>query len=296
MRKNKLIMCCLLISRISFSNCIYAMEVNKDTSVLVDNYITNNELDDYLSIECEEESLEDYIHYKEISSRVYNTQKTLKYLGYYEGELTGIFDGKTLESLIIFQNKKGLVGNGRLTTSTLEKINNLRQQVEELENKEFNKRIQESRMKVKNEIKTTNSAKLVDWFKEGQYILPRKSIFKVTDVVTNKSFMVYRMGGINHCDVEPLTKQDTEIMRSIYGRWRWDRRAIVIQPQNSEIRIAASMAGMPHGKQHKTGNNFNGHFDIHLYNSKTHYDPSNGIYVAKIEPWHQQTLKLAVGK
>ena len=35
-------------------------------------------------------------------------------------------------------------------------------------------------------------------------------------------------------------------------------------------KLAASMSSMPHGIQYITGNNFNGHFDVHFKNSTRH--------------------------
>ena len=70
-------------------------------------------------------------------------------------------------------------------------------------------------------------------------------------------------------DTEPLTAEDTAIMKSIYGgSWSWDRRAILVM-YNGHV-YAASMNGMNHGTTTIADNNFDGHFCIHFYNSRTH--------------------------
>ncbi|WP_088070129.1 hypothetical protein [Gottfriedia luciferensis] len=99
-------------------------------------------------------------------------------------------------------------------------------------------------------------------------ILPKYSMFTVIDVESGKSFNVQRRAGSRHADVQPLTKEDTEIMKEIYdGNWSWRRRAVLILAHDNLI--PASMHGMPHG----TGslqNGFHGHFCIHFFGSTTH--------------------------
>jgi hypothetical protein len=103
-------------------------------------------------------------------------------------------------------------------------------------------------------------------------IIPNKSFFTIIDVETGLSFNVQRRAGSKHADVQPLTKKDTEIMKSIYsGKWSWDRRAILIQ-YNDRL-IPASMNGMPHGAG-ALQNGFPGHFCVHFYGSTTHKTPT----------------------
>ena len=82
-----------------------------------------------------------------------------------------------------------------------------------------------------------------------------------------------------------LTAINTKIMKSIYGHWSWKRRAILVR-YNGHV-YAASMNGMPHGTQTITGNNFDGHFCIHFYGSKTHGSK-------KVDAMHQKCVKEAM--
>lgn len=100
-------------------------------------------------------------------------------------------------------------------------------------------------------------------------LFARNSTATVTDVQTGLSFRIRRLYGTNHADVEPLTAQDTNVMRRIYGgSWSWDRRAVVVNI-NGRL-IAGSINGVPHGGQSIRNNNFNGHFCLHFQNSRTH--------------------------
>ncbi|HYF84479.1 MAG TPA: LysM peptidoglycan-binding domain-containing protein [Clostridia bacterium] len=130
----------------------------------------------------------------------------------------------------------------------------------------------------------------LDWFKEVQYIYEKGDTATVTDVETGKSFKVKRLYGRNHADSEPLTAEDTKIMKSIYGSWSWDRRAVIvtIEHKGVERKIAASMNGMPHGGESIGNNNFKGHFCIHFRNSRTHSG-------SRLDPGHQKAVKKAAG-
>lgn len=123
---------------------------------------------------------------------------------------------------------------------------------------------------------------LIAWERVNQIFT---SIARVIDVKTGLSFYVKRRGGYLHADCEPLTLQDAQIMKRIYGgSWSWERRAIVVEV--SGMRIAASMNGMPHGGQTIMNNGFDGHFCIHFLGSKLH---KNGQSCST----HQMMVRLA---
>ncbi|MEG0767647.1 MAG: peptidoglycan-binding domain-containing protein, partial [Clostridia bacterium] len=104
----------------------------------------------------------------------------------------------------------------------------------------------------------TQGVELLDWWRGGNVSFARFSMALVTDVETGRSFRVWRYGGDAHADVEPLTVQDTDCLRDIYGgEWSWDRRAIWLNV-NGRV-IAASMNGMPHDGYHLMTNGFDGH-------------------------------------
>lgn len=126
----------------------------------------------------------------------------------------------------------------------------------------------------------------LSWFDEVQYIFEKDEVAVVTDIKTGKSFKIKRLYGRYHADVEPLTKEDTAVMKSIYGSWSWDRRAIIVTVDGRNI--AASMNGMPHGGQQIDNNDFQGHFCVHFKGSKTHK-------ANRMDPSHQAAVKLAAG-
>jgi hypothetical protein len=117
-------------------------------------------------------------------------------------------------------------------------------------------------------LKTAHYGRSADW-EEAQDIIPKMAKFTVQDMETGLQFNVQRRAGSNHADVQPLTAQDSAIMKQIYGgEWSWKRRAIIVI--KDEHRLAASMHGKPHGGDGIPGNDFDGHFCIHFLGSTTH--------------------------
>ncbi|HHW11061.1 MAG TPA: LysM peptidoglycan-binding domain-containing protein [Firmicutes bacterium] len=123
----------------------------------------------------------------------------------------------------------------------------------------------------------------LDW-REANLLFPHASIARLIDVDTGLSFRVKRYYGHLHADVEPLTAQDTEIMKRIYGNYSWERRAVIVVI--GERYIAGSINGMPHGNYSIKNNNFPGHFCLHFRNSRIH---KTGL----IDSAHQAAVKKA---
>lgn len=149
----------------------------------------------------------------------------------------------------------------------------------------------------------------LDWWKEARYLLPRGTTFKVVDFKTGKSFMMKRTTGTNHADVEALTKQDTNIIKDIWGGFSWVRRPVIVEYNGRKI--AASLSAMPHaGNDNAKGgekvswrsgeygygynldyvknNGMNGVCDLHFLNSTRHKDGQK-------DPKHQESIKISSG-
>lgn len=151
----------------------------------------------------------------------------------------------------------------------------------------------------------------LDWFTEASYVFPIGTNATVIDYFSGKSFNIRRTIGSGHADCEPLTAQDTAIMKSIFGgTWSWVDRPIIVVVNGR--RIAASMAGMPHAGldaypadvnvsnrsdnygygpnyDYIKGNNMDGHFDIHFLGSLRHVD-------WQTDPTHQAMIKISANR
>jgi len=118
---------------------------------------------------------------------------------------------------------------------------------------------------------------LVDWQTEGKYLIKRNYTFTVVDVETGRQFKAVMIGGYNHADIEPATKADTEIMKQLFGEWKWSPRAVVVYING--MNIAASLSGMPHGADTVTDNGVNGMFDMYLKGSTSHSSSTSKVYL-----------------
>ena len=127
---------------------------------------------------------------------------------------------------------------------------------------------------------------LLDWeYANWFFNLGSKAV--IEDLQTGQKFQAYRIGGSNHADCEPLTIQDTEIMKGIFNnQWTWLTRPVLVHFEGRVL--AASMAGMPHSFDTVANNDFYGMFDLHFLNSRTHNTDS-------IDPKHQASVQKAAG-
>lgn len=203
-------------------------------------------------------------------SAVKKVQKRLKALGYYSGSIDGDYGNGTKTAVTKFQKRNGLTANGKVNSKTLAKLNSSSAKKASASDSGSG---------------GSGTTERLNWFNGGSSKIPKGATFKVKDIKTGKVFTVKRWSGGNHIDAEPASASDTKIMKSIYGHWSWKRRAVLVK-YNGHV-YAASMNGMPHGTQTIKGNNFEGHFCIHFYGSKTHGSK-------KVDAMHQNCVAEAM--
>jgi LysM repeat protein len=133
---------------------------------------------------------------------------------------------------------------------------------------------------------TPSYGELIEWSQASEIFSIGKTA-TITDFLTGKTFQTKRTYGVNHADVEPLTKTDTETMNGIWGGPTWDTRPIIVEVDGRYI--AAAMHNMPHSVQKIRDNNYNGHACIHFLGSRKHRDGS-------IWTDMQRNVKIAAGQ
>ena len=174
-------------------------------------------------------------------------QTNLKKLGFYTAYVDGSFGATTERAVKAFQKKYGLTADGVAGSATLKKI--------------------ESAVASASSGKITTEQ--LDWFNGGKNVIPNGAVFQIKDVSTGLIFSARRQSGGNHMDAEPLTAEDTAILKKINGgTFSWRRRAVLVK-YNGHV-YAASIYSEPHGTNTILDNNFDGQFCLHFYGSKTH--------------------------
>ncbi len=250
-----------------------------------------------------------------MGDEVLGLQEMLTSLGFYGGECDGVFGGGTMRAVRAFQREYGLGVDGVVGASTWDRLESelARARMKtyvvrpgdslwtiaakfgvgvqdiaranEIPDPSVIRVGQELRVPGAGDIPSRGDRSPVEalhWDKARNIF---RSYATVIDVRTGLAFRVKRRGGHYHADVEPVSSEDTAIMRRVYGgRWSWARRPIIVEV--GDRRIAASMNGMPHGGQSLRGNGFPGHFCIHFAGSRLHGS-------GKVDPEHQACVRKA---
>lgn len=161
-------------------------------------------------------------------------QTSLKELGYFTyPRTTGYYGSVTEKAVKRFQKDHGITPDGVIGKQTKGAL---------FGNKDTIKKSGITLMSTSSPV--SNKIGALDWFNKVQYIFDRGEIAKITDVNTGRTFQVKRTFGTNHADVEPLEKEDAEIIKDIWGGWQWTRRAVVVEVDGYVM--AASLSAMPH--------------------------------------------------
>jgi hypothetical protein len=221
-------------------------------------------------------------------------QELLIEKGYLNCEATGYFGPLTTQAVVSFQRDNNLTVDGIAGPETFKALTSEQPLPSRRENKGK---------------KVPKVGEYLDWFDEVQYIFKIDTVAIVTDVDTGLSFKVMRTFGHEHADSETLTAEDTAILKSIWGGWSWERRAVIVTIGDKHI--AASAVAMPHAGRDKypalktissrsggygrgtnldkiKENGMDGVICIHFKNSKLHKND-------KVDPQHQKMVKKAAG-
>lgn len=194
-------------------------------------------------------------------------QSKLKELGFLSGSVDGIFGSNTEKAVKTFQKSVGLVTDGIVGTKTIAALG-----------------VDLAKDKGASDDHVHGTARNMDWWTSDiQKIFAVGVVATITDVDTGISWKEKRFAGKNHADIQPLTKEDTAKLKTVYGHWSWKRRAVFVTINGENY--AASIHGMPHGGSN-LNNNFPGHHCCHFLNSRTHGSD-------KVDPNHQKMIAKA---
>lgn len=224
-------------------------------------------------------------------TEVAKLQEDLKKLGYFQLEATGYYGDITESAVRRMQSQHGLAQDGTVGGATTALVQKLVSQGYKAPAEQPKPQPQPNPAPSTPPKGGSSSDYLVSWFGGAENIFSIGSVATIYDIDSGLSFKAKRTYGYNHADTEPLTYNDAQTMKRIFGGWSWSRRAIIVETNGR--RMAASMAGMPHAGSDKAaanayvewrsgdygpgvnldtvkGNGFDGHFDVHFLNSKTH--------------------------
>jgi hypothetical protein len=252
-----------------------------------------------LSISQPAYALSSILKFGSRGEEVAQLQKLLNERAYLDHEPTGYFGALTAQAVINFQLDYGLKVDGIAGPETYGALTSA----------DISLPVKDDSETGDAQTETPETGEYLDWFEEAQYIFKESDIATVTDVDTRLTFQVMRTFGHEHADVETVTEKDTAILKSIWGDWSWERRAVIVSVNDRHI--AASLTAMPHaGKDDAPaleiipsrsggygrgtnldlikGNDMDGVLCMHFKNSNLHKDN-------KSDAQHQDMVKKAAG-
>ncbi|MCQ2437039.1 MAG: hypothetical protein MJ099_01425 [Clostridia bacterium] len=128
---------------------------------------------------------------------------------------------------------------------------------------------------------------MLDWFKGGSDVVKKGETAIIYDIMSGRSFNVYRNGGSNHGDFEPCTAADTKVMYEICGgKFSWDSRPVILIKGSKYVACAINTQYHTNGNPLIPNNGYDGVFCLHMVNSKTHGTD-------KVNESHQAAIRAA---
>ena len=182
------------------------------------------------------------------SDQVRSIQEVLSSEGFYTGELDGIFGHGTELAVRSFQEAHKLLADGIVGKETLAHMFELGDHDHD-EDKESGENLTD----IMSEVVSRGTAErfaptgaYLDWWKDirNKMLLPDDEIL-IRDFETGQTFNVVAIAGTNHMDVEALTYEDAQIIKTLWGGdYSWARRPVIAYLNGRAV--AASLNAMPH--------------------------------------------------
>ena len=124
------------------------------------------------------------------------------------------------------------------------------------------------------------SIQLLHWYKDVKPSLKHKAILTIYEPGSGLSWklMVHSRG--RHCDAEPATMTDTQIMLKAFGNKNtWNQKGVYVQLPDGRWTIGATHT-YPHLTGYIKDNGFEGHLCVHFFRDMEECmekDPNYGV-------------------
>lgn len=208
-------------------------------------------------------------------SEVKKMQQALKALGY-NVSADGSYGALTQMAVTQFQKRNGLTADGVAGSATLKLLYS--GSAKEADPSDNTPTIDDSTGKANGP--SVSSVKLLHWYNDVKPSLKNGNKLIVFDPATNLQWTlkVYSLG--RHCDSEPLTETDTQIMYKAFGNKNtWTPKPVYVQLP-SGVWTLASTHNVPHLSGSISNNGFDGHLCVHFLRDMDECqknDPNYGV-------------------
>ncbi len=190
-------------------------------------------------------------------------QERLIALGYLQGKADGIFGTATYKALVAFQKASKLSTDGIAGSATLSALSKTSAKATSTATAAATATPAPTKSASST---TTPSAKNViyaNWYKTVKAICKKYPYATVYDYKTGISWQIHIFSLGAHADYEPVSANDTAKMLKVFGSNTWNPRAVWVIFADGSVYLGSTHS-MPHGTQHNTGNNFDGHSCLHF--------------------------------
>ncbi len=215
------------------------------------------------------------LSYGSNGSEVKKMQQALKALGY-NVSADGSYGALTQMAVTQFQKRNGLTADGVAGSATLKLLYS--GSAKEADPSDNIPTIDDSTGKANGP--SVSSVKLLHWYNDVKPSLKNGNKLIVFDPATNLQWTlkVYSLG--RHCDSEPLTETDTQIMYKAFGNKNtWTPKPVYVQLP-SGVWTLASTHNVPHLSGSISNNGFDGHLCVHFLRDMDECqknDPNYGV-------------------
>ncbi len=210
------------------------------------------------------------LHQGDASDAVRTLQQRLIELGYLTGKADGKFGVQTYRALLAFQRANRLLADGvagSLTWAMLNSVNAVGANGATAAPQATTPPASSGG----NNGGTGTSVQLLpsnvvyeNWYSSIRAKARQYPYATIYDFNTGISWQVHMFSLGAHADSEPLTANDTaKMLKAFGGKNTWNAKPVWVIFGDGTIYMASTHS-MPHGVQHRTDNNFGGHFCIHF--------------------------------
>jgi len=187
-------------------------------------------------------------------------QQALKALGFLTGAADGIFGPKTYLAVKAFQKANKLSVDGIIGPKTLERLMAMAEEDSgALGPVGSGSNVSGTVFKAP----TAAEVRFANWYTETRALARKMPNAIIYDFESGLHYNVNMFSFGKHCDAEPITASDTDIMRQAIGVDSWKPHAVWVILSDGKVYMASTHS-MGHTVDHNNNNNLQGHICIHF--------------------------------
>ena len=211
-------------------------------------------------------------------------QEQLIRLGYLTGKADGKFGAKTYAALVAFQKANKLTADGVAGAKTQAKLGSKNAVAAPSGTAAPTAAPIVKVAPAPSGTPAAGRVRYANWYTTVKDVCKKYPYATVYDYATGISWQVHIFSVGAHADCEPLTAADTSKMLKVFGGNTWNAKAVWVSFADGSVYMASTHS-MPHGVNHITENNFEGHTCIHFPRTQAQVE-SIGVYATS----HQSTI------